>query len=195
MRKCKDALLADYAQIQQYTSKYHAGSRPPTFAVTVIQSIGLQMMAAIRVMNTLDSANVPVFPKLISRLIRHVYGAEVHWHAKFDPGVTLVHGCGLVVSHAASIGSGALLFQNVTLGESMDPATKQIGAPTLGKDVHIGPGATLLGPIFVGDRTKIMAGAVLTQSVPPDSLVRAPEASISVRNGAKASQNLSVEID
>jgi serine O-acetyltransferase len=120
-------------------------------------------------------------PQVTSRLIRHAYGAEVHWKSRIEPGVSIVHGCGLVISHAATIGEGCLLFQNVTLGESVDPKTRQVGAPTLGRDVHIGPGATLLGPISIGDRSKIMAGAVVTCSVPPDSLVRPAEATITKR--------------
>jgi serine acetyltransferase len=51
----------------------------------------------------------------------------------------------------------------------------------LGRDVHVGPGATLLGPIHVGDRTKIMAGAVLTKSVPPDSLVKPADSIVTTR--------------
>jgi serine acetyltransferase len=53
----------------------------------------------------------------------------------------------------------------------------------LGRDVHVGPGATIIGPISVGDRTKVMAGAVLTRSVPPDSLVRPAESTVVARQG------------
>jgi serine acetyltransferase len=38
----------------------------------------------------------------------------------------------------------------------------------------VGPGATLLGPITIGAGTKIMAGVVLIQSVPPQSVVQSP---------------------
>jgi serine acetyltransferase len=51
----------------------------------------------------------------------------------------------------------------------------------LGRDVHVGPGATLLGPIHVGDRTKVMAGAVLTKSVPADSLVKPADSIVTTR--------------
>ena len=54
----------------------------------------------------------------------------------------------------------------------MDPVTKIQGAPSLGANVHVGPGAVLLGPISVGEGSKILAGAVLTESVPPGSVVR-----------------------
>jgi serine acetyltransferase len=181
------AVVADHEQIRRYSSKYHASSVSRSeLPKDLVQRVGLQMLAATRVMQALEKARVPLLPQVASRLIRHLYGAEIHWKAQIDPGVALVHGTGLVVSHAAKVGSGCILFQNVTLGESVDPKTREVGAPTLGKDVHVGPGATLIGPITVGDRTKIMAGAVLTRSVPPDSLVCPVESIVSTRRDAQA---------
>jgi serine O-acetyltransferase len=124
---------------------------------------------------------VPLVPMVLSRLIRHVYGAEIHWRAKIAPGVSIVHGVGLVLSHAAEVGPGCILFQNVTLGESIDAASGRIGAPRLGAGVHVGPGATLLGPIEVGPASKVAAGVVLMESVPPSTLVMPPKAVISTR--------------
>src|SRR5690606_15886780 len=100
--------------------------------------------------------------------------AEIHWDADIAPGISIVHGNGLVISKAAKVGPGCILFHQVTLGEGIDPETRAVGAPHLVADVHVGPGAKLLGPITVGAGSKIMAGVVLTRSVPPGSLVQAP---------------------
>jgi serine O-acetyltransferase len=140
------------------------------------------MMASVRLMQSLEAAQIPLLPQVVSRLIRHFYGAEIHWRAAIAPGVSLIHGTGLVVSHSAHVAPGCILFQHVTLGEGIHPETRQVGAPRLGLDVHVGPGATLIGPIEIGDRTKIMAGAVVTRSVPPDSLVRPAEAVVTRRD-------------
>jgi serine acetyltransferase len=176
------AVLADYNSTRRYRKKYHDDPisvyRLP---VDLVRKIGFQTLAWVRVMQTADSAGVPLVPQVVSRFIRHAYGAEIHWKAGLSPGMSIVHGTGIVVSHRARVGPGCILFQNVTLGEGIDPETREIGAPTLGRDVHVGPGATLLGPIHVGDRTKIMAGAVLTRSVPPDSLVRPQESIVTSR--------------
>jgi serine acetyltransferase len=56
-----------------------------------------------------------------------------------------------------------------------------VGAPVLEHDVHVGPGATLLGPITVGARSKVMAGTVLMDSVPPYSIVEHAAATIRAR--------------
>lgn len=175
-REIAAAIVADYASVRHYRAKYHGEQIPAhRLPVDLARKIGLQMMAAVRLMQGLDGAGIPLLPQVLSRLIRHVYGAEIHWRAAISPGVSLVHGTGLVVGHGARVSPGCILFQHVTLGEGVHPDTRQVGYPSLGLDVHVGPGATLIGPIEIGDRSKIMAGAVVTRSVPPDSLVRPAE--------------------
>lgn len=176
------AVSADYASVQQNRKKYHqediSAWRMP---IDLVRKIGFQTTFGIRCMQAARSANLPVAPALISRLLRHAYGVEVHFDAHIAPGISIVHGNGLVISHAATIGSGCILFHNVTLGEGLDAKTRKRGAPTLEENVHIGPGATLLGPIVVGAGTKIMAGAVLDQSTPKNSLVTPHKATVSAR--------------
>ncbi len=176
------SVRADYATVQRYRAKYHGDERPlARLPVDAVTKIGFQMMIAMRTMALFRDAHLPVLPQIASRFIRHAYGAEVHWNTTLRDGIAIVHGTGLVLSHRAVIGEGCILFHNVTLGEGLDPDTKEAGAPTLGRDVHVGPGATLLGPIHVGDGTKIMANSVLTRSVPPGSLVRPAEAIVTER--------------
>jgi serine O-acetyltransferase len=181
------SVRADFGSMQRYREKYHKEKIAPLrMPVDAVRKIGFQMLVATRAMRLLRDAHVPLGPQVASRLIRHLYGAEIHWDSEIADGVSLVHGNGLVLSHGATVGPGCILFHNVTLGEGLDPETKESGAPTLGRDVHIGPGATLIGPITVGDGTKIMAGAVLTRSVPPNSLVKPAEAEVTVRGLAPA---------
>ncbi|MCU0696073.1 MAG: serine acetyltransferase [Myxococcaceae bacterium] len=184
------AVRADYGSVQRYRQKYHDEAIPlGRLPVDAVKKIGFQMMVATRAMQLVRDLKVPLGAQVSSRLIRHLYGAEIHWDTTLDGGVTIVHGNGLVLSHRATVGEGCILFHNVTLGEGLDPVSRESGAPTLGKDVHVGPGATLLGPIHVGDGTKIMAGAVLTRSVPPNSLVKPAEATVSTRVKPAAAVN------
>jgi serine O-acetyltransferase len=167
------SVAADYAAMEKGRGKYHGDGRSyAALPASLVTRIGFQMTTAIRAMQLLRDAKIPFGPQVASRMIRHLYGAEVHWDADLAPGLALVHGNGLVLSHSARVGAGCILFHNVTLGESMDPVTKIQGAPTLGANVHVGPGAVLLGPITVGEGSKIMAGAVLTESVPAGTVVR-----------------------
>jgi serine O-acetyltransferase len=185
-----DAVRGDYGSVQRYRAKYHAEKIPMTrMPVDFVRKVGFQTITMVRAMQLFRDLGVPVAPQVLSRLIRHLYSAEIHWDAQIAPGVSIVHGVGLVISHAATIGEGCILFHNVTLGEGVSPETREVGAPKLGKDVHIGPGATLIGPIEVGDGTKIMAGAVLTRSVPPGSLVKPADAIVTERQGATKDVN------
>jgi serine O-acetyltransferase len=149
-----------------------------------VQKIGFQMMAAYRFMRFCKEARVPLAPQAVSRVIRHLYGSDIHWEADFAPGVVLVHGMGLAISDEAKVKGGVILFQHVTLGTSAD-ASGRSGAPTIEEDVHVGPGATLVGPITIGARSKIMAGAFVRESVPPDSLVSSPDPIVSTRVQAR----------
>lgn len=176
------AVRADHDQMRLSREKYHGDAiTRARLPLDLISRIGFQMMVWYRVMRFFHEAGVPVMPMVLSRLVRHLYGAEIHWRARLAPGVSIVHGNGLVISHAAQVGAGCILFQNVTLGESIDPMTGVIGAPHLGDHVHVGPGATLLGPIQVGARTKVGASVVLMRSVPDGSLVMMPQAVVTGR--------------
>lgn len=176
------AVKGDYDALLQARAKYHGDTASyARLPLDLVTKVGFQMMAAVRVMELMKETRVPFGAEVVSRLLRHVYGAEIHWDAALSPGIALVHGNGLVISHAATVKSGCILFHNVTLGEGMDPETRERGAPTLEEGVHVGPGATLLGPITVGAGSKIMAGAVLNRSVPAGSLVTPAPAIVTER--------------
>ena len=63
------------------------------------------------------------------------------------------------------------------------PALRGITAPTIGRNVHIGPNAVVLGPVTVGEGTKIMANVTVLGSVPADSVVRSTPPVITDRLG------------
>jgi serine acetyltransferase len=185
------AIKADYATQVDFDARYQG--RPgetPSPVADMIKRVGLQVTAAYRVMRFFHEAGIPVAPQVASRLIRHAYGSDIHWKAEIDPGVMVVHGMGMAISPAARIGANVLIFQNVTLGSGVHPDTREVGAPTIEHDVHIGPGAVIIGPVTIGARSKIMANCVVMRSVPPDSLVEAPAMNVRPRNvGRSAAAN------
>jgi serine O-acetyltransferase len=173
--------------LRRYDLKYAPEvRRPEPLAKDVVQRVGFQMMVAYRLMRVFTEAGVPLAAKVVGRMIRLFYGADLHYNARFDEGVVIVHGMGIAVSRAARVGSGVILSQNVTLGDGIDPKTRTRGAPTIEEGVHIGPGATLIGPITIGARSKIMPGAVVRESVPAGSLVETPTPRVFPRKGADA---------
>ena len=171
----RSAIRADHDAMRSTRNRYPTeGSSMQSHGMfgDAVHNIGFQMLLAIRIMRLARDIPIPFGAQIVSRLIRHLYGAEIHWNATLAPGVTIVHGNGLVLSHGSVVGPGCILFQHVTLGESIDPLSRVVGAPTLDDNVHVGPGAVLLGPIRVGGRTKIMANSVVDRSVPANCVVR-----------------------
>lgn len=151
--------------------------RPRDVPGLLVSKVGLQILVVARTEALLHDAGLPRAAGLAGATLRHLYGAEVSPRAILEPGIAVIHGTGLVVGDGVRVGPGAILLHDVTLDRDPDG---EAGAPTLEADVHVGPGATILGPVVIGAGTKIMAGAVVTRSVPPGSLVRpapAPERS------------------
>jgi serine O-acetyltransferase len=183
-REMAAAVREDHAMLKHYDSKYAAGSRQPETALAgdLVSRIGFQLLAACRVMHFCVDVGVPVAPRVASRVIRHLYGSDIHWEAQLEPGIVFVHGMGLAISRSARVERGAILFQNVTLGMGIDADTRGVGAPVIERDVHVGAGTTLVGPIRVGARSKVTANCFVRTSIPPDSLVEAPTPAVSVRS-------------
>lgn len=190
-----EGIREDHRMIRFYAEKYDAreqdgagaGEGPGGFSIAsdAVKKIGFQLMIAYRVMRFFRQAGLGLGAQFMSRTIRHAFASDVHWDAELEPGVVIVHGFGLAISYAARVRAGCILYQNVTLGFGNDPTTKQGGAPTLEKSVHVGIGATLYGPIVVGEGTKIMAGCVLSRSVPARSIVEAPVPQVGARAPAR----------
>ena len=102
-------------------------------------------------------------------------GMDLPWETSIGPGLSVLHGWGLVVSRDAHIGSNVTLFHGVTIGrkDDIDPdGTRTVGgAPTIEDGAWIGPHAIVIGDIRVGAGARIAGGAVVTRDVPAHSLV------------------------
>jgi glycosyltransferase involved in cell wall biosynthesis/serine acetyltransferase len=189
------AIAEDHRVLRMYGEKYDdrvelspsPSPSPGSFAGDAVRKIGFQLMIAYRVMRAFRAAGLQLGAQFMSRTIRHAFSSDVHWDADLEPGIMIVHGFGLAISYAARARHGCILFQNVTLGYGPDPKTtpgiqeRAAGAPLLERNVHVGIGATLYGPIVVGEASKLMAGCVLAQSVPPRSIVEAPVPNVAAR--------------
>lgn len=80
---------------------------------------------------------------------------------EIGPGLFILHGFSTILS-AKRIGSQCWIHQQTTIGYT-DPSS----APDIGNQVYIGCGAIILGNIRIGDGSRIGAGAVVLQDVPP----------------------------
>lgn len=107
--------------------------------------------------------------RFLSQLIRWVTGVEIHPAAIIGRRLFIDHGMGVVIGQTAVIGDDVLLYHGVTLGGTTLVAGKR--HPTIGNDVTIGAGASVLGPILIGDHSVVGANAVVVSSAPANSVL------------------------
>lgn len=111
--------------------------------------------------------------KLIARIIsqrtKKITGIEIHPGATIGKGVFIDHGTGIVIGETSIIGDNCILYQGVTLGGTGKETGKR--HPTLENNVMISAGATVLGAVTIGEHSKVGAGAVVLNDVPPYSTV------------------------
>ena len=125
----------------------------------------------------------------MSQHAKFTTGIEIHPGAKIGRGVFIDHGAGIVVGETAEIGDGCTLYQGCTLGGTGKDTGKR--HPTLGKNVMVGSGAKILGPLHVGDNCKIASNAVLLHSIDADSTaVGVPARVVRVKNVKQENERL-----
>lgn len=110
--------------------------------------------------------------RFISEVARWMTGIEIHPGARIGKRLVIDHGFGVVIGETAEIGNDCIIFHGVTLGGiKFDPVKRH---PTVGNDVLIGTGAKILGPLRIGDGSRIGANAVIMKDVGPGQRVVGP---------------------
>ena len=107
--------------------------------------------------------------RLTSHIGRWLTGIEIHPGATIGRRVFIDHGMGVVIGETAEIGEDTTLYHGVTLGGTTWNKGKR--HPSLGRNVVVGAGAKILGPIKVGDGAKIGSNAVVVKDVPEGATV------------------------
>ncbi|MBL8269722.1 serine O-acetyltransferase [Steroidobacter sp.] len=105
---------------------------------------------------------------ILDFFIHVLWGIEIPRSAKIGPGLYIGHYGGITVSSIAVIGRDCNLSQNITIGVSGAGAKR--GAPTLGDNVYVAPGARLVGKIVIGNNVKIGANAVIHKDLPDNAI-------------------------
>jgi serine O-acetyltransferase len=130
---------------------------------------GVQALLAHRVAHALHEAGLPMVPHAVANMSRVLTGVEIHPAAQIGDALFIDHGAGVVIGETAEIGDNVTLYQGVTLGGTGFARGKR--HPTVQDDVVLGSGAKLLGPITVGEASKVGANSVVIHDVPARSTV------------------------
>lgn len=129
--------------------------------------------------------------RLISQSAARKTGIEIHPGATIGRRLVIDHGTGTVIGETAEIGDDVLIYQGVTLGGTGKDTGKR--HPTIGNNVMISAGAKVLGPFKIGDNSRVAAGAVVLEEVPPNSTVVGVPARVVRQDGKKVSCNKSLD--
>lgn len=97
-----------------------------------------------------------------------VFQIDIHPGAELGKGILIDHGTGVVIGETAVVGDNVSMLHKVTLGGTGTRKVKR--HPHIGNGVLLGAGATLLGPITVGDGTHIGAGSMVLDDIPSYSV-------------------------
>jgi serine O-acetyltransferase len=107
--------------------------------------------------------------RFTSHLGRMLTGIEIHPGARIGQRLFIDHGMGVVIGETATIGDDVTIYHGVTLGGLSMKAGKR--HPDVQDGVIIGAGAQVLGPITVGEGSRIGANSVVVAPVLPHTTV------------------------
>lgn len=130
---------------------------------------GVHALIFYRINHQLWNCGLKFIARLFSFFARWLTGIEIHPGARIGRRFFIDHGMGVVIGETAEVGDNVFIYHGVTLGGVSTKRGKR--HPTIGNNVVIGAGAQVLGPIKIGDNTKIGSGSVVLQQVPDHSTV------------------------
>lgn len=164
------AVLADAKVTCRYRSEPHEFRTPVGAAVQVLRLMWVSdaffAQVLYRAKARLQTLGVPILPRLAHRLAMATAQICIGDPVIVQPGVYVAHGQ-IVVDGFVSIQTGVVIFPWVTIGLRAG----DIQGPSIGRDVHIGTGAKVIGPVTVGAGARIGANAVVVGDVAPGTTV------------------------
>ncbi len=110
-------------------------------------------------------------------------GIEIHPGATIGKGFFIDHGTGVIIGETTIIGDNVTLYQGVTLGGTGKETGKR--HPTLEDNVMVSAGAKVIGSFTIGKNSKIGAGSVVIEEVPPNCTVVGVPGHIVKQNNVK----------
>lgn len=171
---------------QLISEDYHANGRDwtkPGFRALAVYRFGVWRMGiGFGLVRKLAS----LFYRIGYRRCRNVYGIELPYTAQLGRRIVIEHQGGIVIHGATSIGDGTIIRQGCTFGIRRIDRLDE--APRVGKNVNIGAGAVIIGPVKIGDGASIGANSVVLDDVPAGGLAVGVPARL-VARGKTAKKN------
>ena len=149
----------------------------------LVNTPGIHAIMFHRVAHSLYSRKHFFTARHISQISRFLTGIEIHPGAQIGRRFFIDHGMGIVIGETAEIGDDVMLFHQVTLGGTGKDKGKR--HPTVENNVIISAGVKVLGPIVIGENSKIGANAVVLHDIPKNATAVGIPAKVVRLNGEK----------
>ena len=137
---------------------------------------GFMSLSVHRIASFFFQKNSEDFAFYLQSLSSEVFSVDIHPKASLGRGIFLDHATSFVVGETAIIEDNVSILHEVTLGGS----GKERGDrhPIIRSGVLIGAGAKILGRVEVGRNSKVGAGSVVLNDVPPHTTVAGVPATV-----------------
>ncbi|MEE3361776.1 MAG: serine O-acetyltransferase [Pseudomonadota bacterium] len=126
---------------------------------------GFQAIQSYRVANWLWRQGRHDLAYMFQMRCSEVFGVDIHPAAKIGRGIMIDHAHSIVIGETAVVGDNVSMLHSVTLGGT--GKEEEDRHPKIGDGVLIGAGAKVLGNIKIGNCSRIAAGSVVLEEVPP----------------------------
>jgi len=157
----------------------------PSTLQIIVAYPGVHAIWGHRVSHWLWGRGAKLAARAVAEFTRVLTGVDIHPGAILGAGLFIDHATGVVIGETAEVGEDVIIFHGVTLGgTSLDPGKRH---PTVGDRVIIGAGAKILGPIKIGDDSRIGANAVVVKEVPAGASVVGVPGQVISRTGSDES--------
>ncbi len=184
-------LKRDYARMAVGRTPDSLDLEPDLSCVSLISMLwcsvctrGFRTVLLYRVGNWLYKRRIRVLASLVKRFNDFQGHCEISIAADISGGFVVRHTEGLVVGGGTKIGEDCEVRQGITFGGNQWK-TRPDGRhqPLIHKNVKIGAGAKILGPVEVGENSSIGANAVVIADIPSNSVAVGVPARVIRRNG------------
>ena len=137
---------------------------------------GFQAIQAYRFAHSLWERDRKDLAYFVQMRTSEVFGVDIHPASNIGKGLMIDHAHSIVIGETARVGDDVSMLHSVTLGGT--GKTDGQRHPTIGNSVLIGAGAKILGNFTVGNCSRVAAGSVVLQEVPPCKTVAGVPAKI-----------------
>ena len=142
---------------------------------------GFQAVQAYRLAHWLFTTGRKDLAYFVQMRVSEVFGVDIHPAARIGKGIMIDHAHSIVVGETAVVGDNVSMLHSVTLGGTGKEDDDR--HPKIGDGVLIGAGAKVLGNITIGHCSRIAAGSVVLEAVPPMKTVAGIPAKIVGESG------------